>query len=425
MLHLIERYGTMPDRQPSLAPIQGALKDMGLYEFMRPDRTVVIAGTNGKGTTSATLAHLLKSAGQKVGLYTSPHLKSITERIQSDGREITPPDMLALFEKVQPAMERWKLSHFEVLTLMMVEFFYRSGPKLDWYVIEVGMGGTFDATNAIYHRYCVITTLGMDHVKFLGPGLENVARNKFGIIHAPGPQSPQGCDVVFSPLPPEANLPRKEVAQRSNARWHEPPAFSFTSEPAITFGAEPGFFITTPWGKARLNLAGPRAAINTNTALKTFEVLGFDPTKYLNSLSQVRWDGRMNRKVLNGRSVYFSGDHNSQGIQSLIELLKDYRWERILFLTGIGVEKDAEEMLALLQSVPGSEIHLTQTPFRGRSESEYGTALKKVASFHPTPLVALNFCLNRATTKDMIVVTGSLYLVGHLLAEIQYMETPL
>ncbi|MBX9769189.1 MAG: hypothetical protein K2X47_18075, partial [Bdellovibrionales bacterium] len=337
MLQVIERYGVMPDRAPSLTPIQGALKDMGLYEFMRPERTVVIAGTNGKGTTTATLTHLLRSAGQRVGMYTSPHLVSITERIQSNGRNITPEEMLLLYEKVQPTMERWRLSHFEVLTLMMAEFFYRSGPALDWYIIEVGMGGSFDATNAIHHQFCVITTLGMDHEKFLGPGLSNIARNKFGIIHPPGSNSPKGCDVIFSPLPLEAMEPKREVSERTQARWYPAPPVQSERFPAKAQGQEPEFFINSPWGRAQLSLAGPRAAVNTATALKTFEVLGYDPSEYLSALKTVHWEGRMNLKKIRDRAVYFSGDHNPQGMQSLVDLLSDYRWKKLYLVLGVGI----------------------------------------------------------------------------------------
>lgn len=418
MLQVIERYGVMPDRAPSLAPIQGALQEMGLYEYLRPDRTVVIAGTNGKGTTTATLTHLLRSAGQRVGMYTSPHLVSITERIQTEGRDITQNEMLDLFEKVRAPMERWKLSHFEVLTLMMAEFFYRSGPPLDWFVIEVGMGGSFDATNAIHHQFCVITTLGMDHEKFLGPGLINVARNKFGIIHPAGPNSLKGCDVVYSPLPPEALEPKRESEVRTQARWHAAPPVQSQRIPADAPGEEPQFFIDSPWGKAQLSLAGKRAALNTATALKTFEVIGFDPTNYLASLKSVHWEGRMSCRSIDDKKVYFSGDHNPQGIESLVELLADYRWNRLFLVVGIGIEKDAEGILGLLRALPKSEIHLTETPFRGKSKSDYGNILSEAKSFHPDPMEALRFCLNQATPGDMTIVTGSLYLVGHILSQL-------
>src|SRR5712692_4841507 len=168
---------------------------------------VLIAGTNGKGSTAATLSSILRASGLRTGLYTSPHLARINERIQISGEQIRDDDFALLHDVVDRTAERlvgegelpWHPSFFEMLTAMAFEYFARSRP--DVVVLEVGMGGRLDATNVVDPRISVITDIALDHQKYLGNTVSEIAREKVGIIRSGGivvtlPQQPQANDVI-------------------------------------------------------------------------------------------------------------------------------------------------------------------------------------------------------------------------------------
>src|SRR5256885_12512023 len=165
---------------------------------------VLIAGTNGKGSTAATLASILQASGVRTGLYTSPHLVRINERVRINGGEISDDDFALLHDVVDRTAERlvgegelpWHPSFFEMLTAMAFEYFARG--KVDVVVLEVGMGGRLDATNVIDPRVSVITDISLDHQKFLGNTVAEIAREKAGIIKSSGV-------VITLPQMPEAN----------------------------------------------------------------------------------------------------------------------------------------------------------------------------------------------------------------------------
>src|SRR3972149_6128369 len=165
-------------------------------------KSVHIAGTKGKGSTSAMIASILKSAGYKVGLYTSPHLLSYTERIQYDGKPISENDWAELTETIKPHVEAenrigdlGQLTTFEIFTAMA--FLHCKRVKADWQVLEVGLGGRLDATNVVKPEVCVITSISYDHMDVLGNTLAKIAGEKAGIIKS-------GADVVSAPQFPEA-----------------------------------------------------------------------------------------------------------------------------------------------------------------------------------------------------------------------------
>src|SRR6266849_942590 len=188
-----------------LAHMRVLLAALGHPENSFP--TVLVAGTNGKGSTAATLASILAASGLKTGLYTSPHLVRINERIRVNHEEISDDDFCALHDLVERVAERlvsqgelpWHPSFFEMLTAIAFEYFTRA--NVDIAVLEVGMGGRLDATNVIEPKVSVITDISLDHQKYLGNTVSEIAREKAGIIRPGGvvvtlPQQPQANDVV-------------------------------------------------------------------------------------------------------------------------------------------------------------------------------------------------------------------------------------
>src|SRR5712672_4326063 len=181
-----------------------------LQEIHHPERrfpSVLIAGTNGKGSTAATLASILTASGLNTGLYTSPHLMRINERIRVNGKEISDGDFADLHAHIDRAAENlvekaklpWHPSFFEMMTAIAFEYFARQ--KVDLAVLEVGMGGRLDATNVVEPRVSVITDISLDHQKFLGNTLSEIAKEKMGIVRPGGvavvlPQQPEANDVI-------------------------------------------------------------------------------------------------------------------------------------------------------------------------------------------------------------------------------------
>ena len=170
-----------------------------------------------------------------------------------------------------------------------------------------------------------------------------------------------------------------------------------------------------------MSLLGKRATENASLALKAYEVLGFYPQKYLQSLKEVRWEGRMHKEYVKFCKcpVYFSGDHNEQGIESLINILKDFSYKEIYFLLSISETKDPLVILSHLLKVKNRHIYLTTAEFKGRKKEGYIQWLDQVTDYIEDPKQAIHAICKQCQKEDLVVVTGSLYLVGQLMAYIR------
>ncbi len=405
VVQALEARGMMPDRPPSLEPMHEGLRLIGFDRYcFSPDRVIVVAGTNGKGSTCASLEALLVRAGERVGLYTSPHLVETTERYRLNGVDISQEQFCLAYEQVERDTRSIALTHFELLTLMAAWHFC-SGQAIkpvDWLILEVGLGGTWDATNAIPHSTSVITALGMDHENLLGSTIAEIAANKFGIV---GP----GNLVVHAPLPPEAKPVAEKVRAQTQSHWVESTSFEYSVRSLV-------FLIKTRWGKTELALPGLRGAQNAALALTICDALGFNPEPLLPALPQVQWPGRMERVDMKGAPcpVYLSGDHNPQGIASLLELLLYYPRTHLHVLIGVGRDKAFAQMMESLRGLSNSTLYLTETPYRGFALKEYGPTLTQVGGSWAEPLEAMKQVMQLAKPGEMILVTGSLYLVGKI-----------
>lgn len=406
----LESLSIMPKEMPGLEKLKGALAQVEWFAEIDPKKVLVVAGTNGKGSTCAILESLLFAAGKKVGFYSSPHLIDTTERIRVQKKQISKTDFIELFFANQDLIARYQLTHFEALTLMAGSYFFckKWNTQLDYIIFEVGLGGLYDATNVFPHATSLITSLGLDHTNILGPDLVSVAKNKFGIVH-------ENNLVVHHPLTNELYPLKDDVQKKTSSKW-------IAAKKITSFVQNgPQFWIDSPWGQAEINLPGSRAAENAATALTTFEALGFSPAEYLLALKNIEWPGRMQEVQWPGMKarLYLSGDHNEQGIQSLTELLRHYTYKNIHFVVGIGEDKDAFSMLSELIKVPNSILHLTETPFKGLSISEYPQSfLEKANSVEQDIFILLNQLQSEVSEQDIVLVTGSLYLVGQVLTKL-------
>jgi dihydrofolate synthase/folylpolyglutamate synthase len=407
----LESLSMMPKEMPGILKIKKALNETNWFSKIEPTKVIVVAGTNGKGSTCAILESLLVSAGKKVGFYSSPHLVDTTERIRINQKSISKDQFIGLFNQNKTLIEKFELTHFEALTVMAGDYFFNQ-QSVDYALFEVGLGGTFDATNAIPHSTSVVTALGLDHMNILGTTIEEIATNKFGIVQSKNL-------VIHHPLPIETLKLKKEIQEKTDSIWIQ-------AEPVqleiIKNNLEPVYSLKTKWGPAEMNLTGLRAAENAATALSVFEQLGFDPKLHLKALSQVQWQGRM-QKVdwpIMQAPLYLSGDHNPQGLQSFLELIKDFNYQRLFLVVGIGKDKDAEAMLQNLSQLRNMQLYLTETPFKGLRVDEYPPRfLNQAVEKNKDVEQILNSVSKAATADDLVVVTGSLYLVGKVLSKIR------
>lgn len=404
----LEARGVMPERPPGLSTTRRALERIGYFEseFYRkylhdPARVIIVAGTNGKGSVCATLDALLAHAGERIGLYTSPHLVETTERVRVAGRDISRALFCEAYSIVDQVTADLGLSHFEMLTVMAV-WACCVHDCVDRLILEVGLGGRWDATNAVPHGFCILTPIAMDHQNLLGDTVVEIAANKLDVVS-------DGAVVVHAPFPPGV------VPTRPAGRWV--PAEQGAASLDLTTG-EPRWLMRSRYGTAAVVLPGRRGVENTLLALTAFEQLGFQPSEHLGALASVRWPGRMQRVPdLASCPVYVSGDHNPAGVESLVELLSAWPRRRLHVVVGIGRDKDADAMLAQLARLPDADLYLTTTPVRPRPLAAYGEWRARAVGAWDVPRAALDAARQRATPGDLIVVTGSLYLVGQVLAD--------
>ncbi len=388
--------------------------EQALALFGHPERqfpTLHIAGTNGKGSTSAILQHILSLAGYRTALYTSPHLVSFTERMRIGDDEISPDDVVELAAEVRRRTDQAgvPLTFFEFVTVMAFVYFARR--QVDVGVIEVGMGGRLDATNLVMPLVCVITTISKDHEAFLGPDELSIAREKGGIIKP-------GVPVVCGKMSAEVAQLLQGVARERGA-------------PACFLGVDfrfslknGGLFdytgIKHSYKNLKLALRGRHQRVNGTLALAALELvqgrLPVSAKAMRQALATVCWPGRL-EIMLDCPTVILDGAHNNEGVQTLVDELSDLRrGRRIRLLFGAMADKEWELMLCTLAKVV-DEVIYTRAEMSRSADPEQLAA--KLGGAIPNRVirdakVALRTLLHEAQDNDIVVVAGSLYLLGEI-----------
>ena len=318
-------------------------------------RFVHVAGTNGKGSTAAMLDSCLRAAGYKTGLFTSPYINRFNERVQVDGVPIPDGDLVRLVERVQPAAAAMAdtPTEFEFITALGMLWFAEQ--RCDIVVLEVGLGGALDSTNVIDPPECaVITALGLDHVKELGPTLADIAAAKAGIIKPGSPAVSYGgapeADRVIAAAAHACGAPLTVVdftRLRLRGAGLDGQTFDFDGLDGLTLPLLAGY--------------QPRNAAVAVTALRALRARGWDiPDEAIRrGLASVRWPGRFE---LLRRSPPFllDGSHNAHGMRATADSLRSlFPGQKFVFLVSIMADKDADEMLRLL--LPLAKAFVTVT----------------------------------------------------------------
>ena len=364
-------------------------------------KVILVTGSNGKGSTCVTLQNLLIAAKKNVGFFSSPHIEKINERIKFNGEDISDEDFCRIFRIIYEKVYDFHFSFFEYLTLIACYYFYFE-KQIDFVIFEVGLGGTLDATNAVDHDISVITRLGIDHEDVLGKGLFSIAENKFGIVR-------KNNAVFHTKFPKEISDIYSKCLLEKNARFFEAPKLNYF----VQKNEYPEYFVEINNRDYKLNLLGERAVENTSLAVEIFKYLIPNYEEYLFALQNVIWPCRMEKIQYKNRDIFLSGDHNPQGVQSLLEILSHFEFKNIYFIVGTCFDKDSDQMIEQLKSIKNSHVYLTETPVKTLALEDYSEFVKSnVKLSSKDPIKTLNQAIKNATNNDLILVTGSLYLTG-------------
>ena len=417
-------YGLEVERMDlKLDRTAAALRAVGAPQQRFP--SIHIAGTNGKGSTAAFLHAMLGAAGYRVGLFTSPHLIDFCERIRLGARRISPQEVVdgvaAIRDRLEPSGIR--LTPFEMMTVLAFDAFARA--EVDVAVVEVGLGGRLDATNVLTPLASVITGIGLDHQQYLGDSLVDIAREKGGIIK---PRVP----VVLGPLAPDSRAVLTGIARTSDSpvciygrdfrlEDEEP-----TGDPAVSAyrGPQFGRLILRPGLAGRFQARNAALAVAClETVHPTFPV---SPAQICAGVQAVDWPGRLH-VVSTHPLVILDGAHNAQAVDTLLaELPRLAAGRRLRFLFGAMQDKDWRPMLAAVERA-AAEVVVTAVAQPRAEDPE--TLYAALSGTVPARIVrgaadAFRDVVGRAATDDAVVVCGSLFLVGEVLAGVSDAAVP-
>ena len=407
-----------------LENITALLEDLGRPQDAYP--SVLIGGTNGKGSTAAMFESVVRAAGLRSALYTSPHLVEINERIQVRGLPIPPAAFAALFAFLRERIERLIASgrlrfhptYFECLTAMGFEYFRREACELA--VLEVGMGGRLDATNTATARVAVLTAIDFDHERFLGNTIRAIAGEKAGIIKA-------GSVVVSAASHPEAAAVIRAKANEQGARlveaWREYSAEELSSlaskDGRYSWQAShaDGFRLAVELGlRGRHQVENALAVI---AAARELARMGFPITdEHLQrGLATAQWPGRL-ELFHDEPLVFLDGAHNPAGARALVRFWEEnFADRRVVLVYGAMRDKAVPEIAEILFPKAAAIVLTRPEQFRAAAPEtvrELASHLNANIRIEPAPETALAAALAAASPQDVIFVTGSLFLVGDI-----------
>ena len=383
-------------------------------------KLIHIAGTNGKGSTTSMITEILMGEGYKVGMYTSPFIEEFEERIQINRNNIPKESLAILMDEIKVAVDKVieagynHPTEFEIITVLMLLYFKKE--NIDFGVIEVGLGGTLDSTNVIKPIIQVITSISFDHTNLLGNTLEKIAREKAGIIK-------KGIPTVIYPQ-------QEEVLKVIKNK-----CFEMDSELYIANNENLKFKnivnLDKPYQLLKYNneidillpLLGEHQIINLSVAMQAIEILNnkniidISIANIVKSIKNVSWKGRL-EVLSNNPSVVIDGAHNIQGIKTLSRNIKKYfKYENLYLILGILADKDVEEMIKIITPMAKKVYSVTPNSIRGElaeslkdEVSKFNKNCKAFDKYEEAYLEALN----DASEKDLILASGSLYMIGDM-----------
>lgn len=415
-LYRLRRFGI----KLGLATISRLMRGLGNPQ----DRfsSIHIAGTNGKGSIAAFLSSVLSHAGYKVGLYTSPHLVSFNERIQINGTPISDKDVARVAETVQRVYTQGEPpTFFECATAMALYHF--ASRRVDWTILETGMGGRYDATNVVHPEVSIISNISMEHQQHLGNTLAKIAREKAGIIK-------KGTGVVTGARQKSALRVLEQVAAKKGV-----PLYRLGKEIRIRKDKQGAFTylgVNRRWSQVKIGLLGDHQITNAALALGALELLlekriHLTDEAIYTGLSATRWPGRL--EVLSADPfILLDGAHNPSAVRTLKRFLKkSIPFRRLTVVVGILEDKAWKPMLRELAGVSDRMI-LTRPQYERAADphelASFVRTLKQDPVVIPHLPDAISLALDEAGAGDAVCITGSLYTVGDARAYLEEANAP-
>lgn len=394
---------------PGLGRTQELLEKMGNPE--KKLKFVHIAGTNGKGSTAAMTASILSKAGYRTGLYTSPYIYRFHERIQVDGVEISDEDLTEITEYVKPLADSMAQSptEFELVCCIAFEYFYRK--KCEIVVLEVGMGGAWDATNVIeVPEVAVITNIGLDHTEYLGDTVEKIAETKSGIF------KPHGHGVVYRSTPSVEAVYERVCAERDVSLRKA----DFEGLVLKAHTLEGQVFDCGSRKNLVLPLLGDHQLHNASVVLSIADTLIGEGWKIseqniYDGIRDVRWPGRFDivcRKPL----FIIDGGHNPQCIEALVKNIRDYlAGKKVVALTGVLADKDYADMYKPVMPLVDRFVCITPPNPRKLEAEQLARYLRQAgaqAQASESILDGVKQAMKLAGKDGVVLCFGSLYSIG-------------
>jgi len=396
---------------PGLERTQELLAKMGNPE--KDLKFVHIAGTNGKGSTAAMTASILRKAGYKTGLYTSPYIYRFHERMQVNGVEIADEDLIAITEYVKPLADSMEQSptEFELVCCIAFEYFKRM--NCDIVVLEVGMGGEFDATNVIeVPEVAVITNIGLDHTEVLGDTVEAIAETKSGIFK-------QGGHAVVYRAAPSVEAVYERICAERNVQLHKA---DFESLNLKSHGLDGQVFDCGKRKDLLLPLLGVHQLHNASVVLSVIDTMienGWEISEenIYEGMRDVRWPGRFD--IIQRNPLFIiDGGHNPQCIEALVKNIEDYlTGKNVIALTGVLADKDYADMYKPVMPLVNQFVCVTPPNPRRMAAEQLAEFLRQAgAKAEPAASVeeGVKRSLELAGSDGVVLCFGSLYTIGSI-----------
>lgn len=390
-----------------------------LTEISNPERrlnnVVLIAGTKGKGSTATMLASSLTACGIKTGLFTSPHLLSWRERIRVDNQMIPTKEFCEILSSLLPLIKKHKLTFFETLTA--VAFLYFLKEKTEWTVLEVGLGGRLDATNVVSPTLSIITRIGFDHTEILGEDLISIAKEKAGIIH------PQSTVITFKQTP-EVLAVIEEFAKKNEGKVIIRDLICPKTIKLHRLGSE--FKMKNSSLPFSLSLLGEHQIENTRLVLSSLSHIKKDDDritweKVREGLAYTRVPARC--EIISSQpEIMVDCAHNIDSSQALKEVIEQILKKRAIFVFGVAKDKKVFGMLRILSAV-GDHFVFTQAKHPRALNIEELTSQAKKLNLKFTTAKTVSQAIKKAIArqkKEIIVITGSFYVVGEGMRYLRY-----
>jgi len=375
-------------------------------------KSVLISGTNGKGSVSAFLESLLRHHGLKVGLYTSPHLVRENERFQINRAEIEDELLDRYIKKVEPLINRFSLSYFETTTI--IAFLYFQEKNVDIAVLEVGLGGRWDATNVVYPELSIITNVSFDHTHILGDTLEKIAFEKLGIARRDRPLVVGREQKEILTQAEQQGI--KEVYYQPKDFYHIYRHINNLTEIDFYFP-----LFNTEIKGLKTKMLGKRQGENLSTALSSFLILskklGIQPEekKIREAVFNTKWKGRMEVISQNPLTI-IDGSHNLEAIEKTLKEIKTIFPDKKIFIIYSSMEdKDWKKYIQLLKRETEELIFVETSNDRSLKSEKLKQHFPNIKTFKTFPN-AYNYTLSKIDkNNNLILILGSLYFIGDVL----------